>query len=116
MKKIVLDTDIGGDIDDSLCLVYLLKQRECELLGITTVCGNPIERAKIADAICKVENREIPIYPGLDPITPNGWYPAAEGEVRLPYWEHRKEFEKYRAIDFIYETIKANANEIFSCH
>lgn len=33
MKKIILDTDIGGDIDDSLALSYLLKQPECDLLG-----------------------------------------------------------------------------------
>ena len=39
MKKILLDTDIGSDIDDAICLAYLLKEPQCELLGITTVCG-----------------------------------------------------------------------------
>ena len=26
MEKILLDTDIGGDIDDAVCLAYLLKR------------------------------------------------------------------------------------------
>ena len=39
MEKVLLDTDIGGDIDDAICLAYLLKEPQCELVGITTVCG-----------------------------------------------------------------------------
>ncbi len=34
MEKLLLDTDIGGDIDDALCLAYLLKEPECDLVGI----------------------------------------------------------------------------------
>jgi len=89
-KKIILDTDIGGDIDDAACLAYLLKHPNCDLIGITTVCGYPVERAMIADAICKVAGKTIPIFPGLDPRTPNGWYPAPEGAVKLKNWEHSK--------------------------
>ena len=37
--KLLLDTDIGSDIDDAICLAYLLAQPQCELLGITTVSG-----------------------------------------------------------------------------
>ena len=38
-EKILLDTDIGSDIDDAVCLAYLLANPACELLGITTVTG-----------------------------------------------------------------------------
>ena len=51
MEKVLLDTDIGGDIDDAVCLAYLLKEPQCELIGITTVCGEPEKRAAVADAI-----------------------------------------------------------------
>ena len=37
--KIILDTDIGTDIDDALALAYLLQQPRCELMGITTLTG-----------------------------------------------------------------------------
>jgi len=40
--KVLLDTDIGTDIDDAACLAYLLAQPECDLLGITTITGQPI--------------------------------------------------------------------------
>lgn len=41
MEKVLLDTDTGGDIDDAICLAYLLKESQCQLVGITTVCGEP---------------------------------------------------------------------------
>ena len=47
MEKILLDTDIGGDIDDAICLAYLLKEPGCKLLGITTVCGESEKRAAV---------------------------------------------------------------------
>ncbi len=30
---VLLDTDIGSDIDDAVALAYLLRQPRCELLG-----------------------------------------------------------------------------------
>ena len=51
MKKILLDTDIGGDIDDAVCLAYLLREPECQLLGITTVCGQQIGRASCRERV-----------------------------------------------------------------
>ena len=64
--KILLDTDIGSDIDDAVCLAYLLAQPRCELMGITTVTGEAAERAMMADVLCKVAGREIPIFAGLE--------------------------------------------------
>ena len=60
MQKILLDTDIGGDIDDAICLAYLLKEPQCDLLGITTVCGEPEKRAAVADAICRAVQKTAP--------------------------------------------------------
>jgi len=36
MRKILLDTDIGGDIDDAICLAYLLREPRC---GNRRICG-----------------------------------------------------------------------------
>ncbi|MGI6706155.1 MAG: nucleoside hydrolase [Clostridia bacterium] len=112
-KKVLLDTDIGGDIDDAACLAYLLMQPDCELLGITTVSGNLDVRAMVADAICRVASKKVPIYPGLDNRTPNGWHPIPEGAVNLKNWEHSKTFERNKAIDFLYETICRFPNEVY---
>ena len=65
MTKILLDTDIGTDVDDAVALAYLLAQPECELLGITTVTGQAVERAKLCSVLCHAAGRpDIPIYPG----------------------------------------------------
>ena len=36
-NKIILDTDIGDDIDDAFALALALKSPEIEILGVTTV-------------------------------------------------------------------------------
>ena len=45
---VLLDTDIGSDIDDAICLAYLLAQPRCDLRGVTTVSGMPRQRAALA--------------------------------------------------------------------
>ncbi|MBT7099558.1 nucleoside hydrolase, partial [Candidatus Poribacteria bacterium] len=42
---VILDTDIGSDIDDAVCLAYLLRQSRCDLLGVTTATGDTGQRA-----------------------------------------------------------------------
>ena len=63
---VLLDTDIGSDIDDAVCLAYLLRQPRCELLGVTTVSGRePRLRASLADGICRAAGRDdVPIHSG----------------------------------------------------
>ena len=63
--KLIVDTDIGSDIDDALCLAYLLQQPRCEIVGITTCSSEPEKRAEIVDSICQYVGREFPIFPGL---------------------------------------------------
>lgn len=52
--KIILDTDIGDDIDDALALGLILGCHELELLGVSTVFGNVVARARQARTILKV--------------------------------------------------------------
>src|SRR5882672_10767991 len=93
--KVLLDTDIGSDIDDAVCLAYLLAQRECELLGITTVTGEATKRAMLADAMCQVAGREVPILPGLErPLWVASRQPLAPQAVALEKWPHREGFPK----------------------
>ena len=64
--KILLDTDIGTDVDDAICLAYLLANPNCELVGITTVTGESEKRAMLASSLCKIAGKNIPIYPGIE--------------------------------------------------
>ena len=58
--KVFLDTDIGTDIDDAVCLAYHLLHPDCDLLGITTVTGEAEKRAMLASAICRRAGRDSP--------------------------------------------------------
>ena len=108
MEKVLLDTDIGGDIDDAICLAYLLKEPQCNLLGITTVCGEPERRAAVADAICRAAGRSVPIVAGTDKtLQPVPVYPTPEGAYALEHWPH-KNFEAGDAPSFLYEKIRQN--------
>ena len=46
--KVVLDTDIGTDIDDGWALGYALKSPSFELLGVTVTDADTPQRARIA--------------------------------------------------------------------
>lgn len=112
MLKILLDTDIGGDIDDAVCLAYLLREPACRLLGITTVCGESERRAAVADAICRAAGKMIPIVAGLDStLQPIPIYPTPEGAAALERWPHG-DYEKGDAPAFLYQTIREHPGEV----
>jgi inosine-uridine nucleoside N-ribohydrolase len=65
MRPLLLDTDIGSDVDDLYALVMLLKSPQIDLVGVTTVHGNTLLRAKIARYVCQLlGDRSVPITPG----------------------------------------------------
>jgi purine nucleosidase len=111
---LLFDTDIGSDIDDAVALAYLLREPRCELLGITTVTGEPIERARLADAVCRAAGRtEIPIHAGVDePFLIPLKQTAAPQKAVLERWPHRREFEPYTAVSFLQQTIRSRPGEI----
>ncbi|HEX5691034.1 MAG TPA: nucleoside hydrolase [Roseiflexaceae bacterium] len=111
--KVLLDTDIGSDIDDAVCLAYLLAQPECELMGITTVSGEPERRAMIASAQCQVAGRTIPIFPGAEaPLLGPQRQPHAPQADALVRWPHERTFARGQAIEFMRQTIRQNPGEV----
>ena len=62
---VILDTDIGTDIDDAYALAQVLHSPELKLLGVTTVSGDAVARARLAAKLLVVAGRsEIPVYAG----------------------------------------------------
>ncbi|MGB8981513.1 MAG: nucleoside hydrolase [Anaerolineales bacterium] len=113
MTKILLDTDIGTDVDDAVCLAYLLSHPDCELLGITTVTGEAEKRASLASVLCKAAGKDIPIYPGADhPMRGEQRQPVAQQAAALPRWPHQTDFPKDGAVEFMTETIRAHPGEV----
>jgi purine nucleosidase len=111
--KLLLDTDIGSDIDDAICLAYMLAKPECELLGITTVSGEPEKRAMLASAICKAAGQDIPIFPGAPlPLLIPPHQPLAQQATALDRWPHETHFPEGRAIGFLRDTIRSHPGEV----
>ena len=48
-EQVIIDTDIGDDIDDAFALALALRSPELEILGVTTTFGDTEARARIVD-------------------------------------------------------------------
>ena len=63
---VILDTDIGGDIDDTWALAMLLKSPELDLKLAVSDTGNTVLRAKILGRMLEAAHRtDIPVGVGI---------------------------------------------------
>lgn len=89
-QSVLIDTDIGDDIDDALALALALQSPELAVKGITTVFGDTQRRGQLAQYLLKVFEREdIPVAAGIgNPIQyhhrPSGVPQAAMIDHHLP--------------------------------
>lgn len=112
---VLLDTDIGSDIDDAVALAYLLKQPRCELVGITTVSGDVQQRGSLTAVVCEAAGRnDIPIHAGLaGPLIPG----LGTGQPKVPQYEaiadrpHRRTFPS-DAVEYLRTTIRSRPGEL----
>ncbi len=63
---VILDTDIGGDIDDTWALVMLLNSPELDLKMVVSDSGNTVYRAKLLARLLEVAGRtDVPVAVGI---------------------------------------------------
>jgi purine nucleosidase len=63
--RIVLDTDMGTDVDDALCLARALASPEIELVAVTHVSRDTRLRAAITRRLLELAGRpQVPVHPG----------------------------------------------------
>ncbi len=105
--KIILDTDIGDDIDDAWALGFVLQSERVELLGVTIAHGNTSARAKIAcKMLYKTGNKHIPVAVGR------------KTSDKFSYqFSWAEDFDKINpvkesAADFIVKTVKKYPGEV----
>jgi len=106
-SKIILDTDIGDDIDDAWALAFVISYQGFDPLGVTVTHGNTPERAKIACKMLHVARRDdIPVLVGRktnDKVFQQySW--AEDFTARRP--------TRKSAADFIVETVKRYPGEV----
>src|SRR5439155_16213936 len=65
-SKIILDTDIGDDIDDAFAFALALRSPEIEVIGITTAWGDTALRARLANRLLsEADVKSIPVLAGI---------------------------------------------------
>jgi inosine-uridine nucleoside N-ribohydrolase len=108
--KVILDTDIGTDIDDAWALAFILANENFETLGVTITDANTPARARVACKMLHLTKLDaIPVAVGRETPTPAdridyqfGW--AEDFTAKRPI--------KQSAADFIVETVKRHPGEV----
>ncbi len=107
-EKIIIDTDIGDDVDDAFAVALALRSPELQILGITTSFGDTEGRAKIADRLLSEAGRlDIPVAAGASTKTNNPMSQRRYGDGG-----HFARGSHPAAVDFILEDIRRDPGEI----
>lgn len=71
--RVIIDTDIGDDIDDAFALCLAMQSPELEIMGVTTVFKDTVKRAMMAKRLLKLGGfGHVPVYAGA-PIPLSNW-------------------------------------------
>jgi inosine-uridine nucleoside N-ribohydrolase len=107
--KVLLDTDIGSDIDDAWALGLLVSSPEVELVGVTVTDGDTPARAKVACKLLHVAGRDdVPVAVGRRTPPPN------QVDYQFTWAEDftAKQPIAQPAADFIVDTLRRNPGQI----
>jgi inosine-uridine nucleoside N-ribohydrolase len=107
-EKIIIDTDIGDDVDDAFALAIAVKSPELQVLGVTTTFGDTGARARITDRFLgEVGRGDIPVLAGKATAAKGPMSQRAYGESgRLTKSSHGD------AVEFLLEQIRKYPGEI----
>jgi purine nucleosidase len=108
-QLVIIDTDIGDDIDDAFAIALALQSPEVKIIGITTAWGNTPLRARLLERFLReTGHTDIPVAIGIEKYPTKGTlhftqeaYAQREPEVKLP-----------GAVDFILEQIRNHPGEV----
>jgi inosine-uridine nucleoside N-ribohydrolase len=104
--KIILDTDIGDDVDDAFALALALQSPEIEIVGVTTAWGDTALRARMVRRMLVENGRAgIPVAEGI--VTKSR---ASFTEARFA--ERGPDGPKLDAVEFLLNAIGKNPGQI----
>jgi purine nucleosidase len=109
-EEIIIDTDIGDDIDDAFAVGLALRSPEFKILGITSAWGDTHLRARLLSRFLKETGRaDIPVAMGIAKHSPD----KIDRFTQAAYAEHGPTDAQYaNAVDFLLEQIRAHPGEI----
>jgi len=120
-QKVIIDTDIGDDIDDAIAVSFALRRPELEVVGLTTCHGPTRKRGRmLARQLSLLGRDDVPYAPGRNsPLSP------VDDETREKLARHKPlEYDfvgddapvrppvSDDAVEFLYETICRHAGDM----
>ncbi len=112
---VILDTDIGTDVDDILALALLLRSAAIDLRAVTTVYANAALRSRIVKAVLSAAGRpDVPVGCGVDwPLVVRGstYWGGCEGEGILEGAPELPEALPY-AVDLMTDLVLADPGAV----
>lgn len=107
-EKIIIDTDIGDDVDDAFAVALALRSPELQILGISTTFGDTEARAKLLDRLLgETGHPEIPVAVGNPSHTESNFT-----QRRYAEGGHFARSSHPQAVDFILDQIRRYPGEI----
>src|SRR6266705_3086451 len=107
-EKVIVDTDIGDDIDDAFAVALALRSPELQILGITTTFGDTEMRAKLLDRLLgEVGRADIPVAAG-PPTQPK----TAFTQLKYAEGGHFAKPSHPDAVRFLLDQIRRNPGQI----
>jgi len=105
-QLVIIDTDIGDDIDDAFALALALRSPELRILGVTTTFGDTELRARLLDRyLAAVGRSDIPVAAGPATKNDNVFTQAA-------YARQAVERTHSDGADFILDQVRRHPGEI----
>jgi inosine-uridine nucleoside N-ribohydrolase len=105
---VIIDTDIGDDIDDVLAVGLALSSPEVRILGIESAWGDTALRARMIDRLlCETGRTDIPVAVGIEKHGPG------QANFSQARWAERQPDKPHPpAVDFLLDQIKQHPGEI----
>lgn len=107
-EKIIIDTDVGDDIDDAFALALALRSKKVQIVGVSTTFGDTALRAKLVERLLgEAGHTNIPVAVGI-PTQPKANF------TQRAYAESGRfaQTSLPNAVDFILGQIKQHPGEI----
>ena len=107
-EKVILDTDIGDDVDDVFALGLALTSPEIKLVGVTSAWGDTALRTRMIDRLlCETGRDDIPVHTGIPTQTTTKFTQRAWASRGIP-----RTHDSPSAVDFILDQVRQNPGEI----
>lgn len=108
-QKVIIDTDIGDDVDDAFAVALALQSPEIKIVGITSAWGDTKLRARLLDRFLhETGHNDIPVAIGIEKHHPPeaAFSQARWAEAGPPAKAHPA------AVDFLLEQVRRQPGEI----